>query len=299
MYQAVLANPRVSPKDKENALRQISQLQAHAAQTFGTDRAADMVQSSLQNNLAGSINNDPAQRDAALAFVRNNANNSAENIMRGVAQGRTEQEQGEAALRMKDTASVLAARGGELGKLFEGAAGSQFSMSRVSDRLGGMTDDQLTSLAREGASGRKLAQAARMLRSGDPEQAARAQQILQGALGGDAAGGDRARRLRREHQEQFEGIGGFFRGALNRAGIAYTQTEDEYVNEGLAAGTEADRVADEQTERVNAEEAAAREAGIGGDRDPMVQAAAELREAAQALNRVVQGGALDRAVAGE
>jgi hypothetical protein len=299
MYQAVLANPRVSPEDKEKARRQISQLQAHAAQTFGADRAADMVQSSLQNNLAGSINNDPAQRDAALAFVRNNANNSAENIMRGVAQGRTEQEQGEAALRMKDTASVLAARGGELGKLFEGAAGSQFSMSRVSDRLGGMTDDQLTSLAREGASGRKLAQAARMLRSGDPEQAARAQQILQGALGGDAAGGDRARRLRREHQEQFEGIGGFFRGALNRAGIAYTQTEDEYVNEGLAAGTEADRVADEQTERVNAEEAAAREAGIGGDRDPMVQAAAELREAAQALNRVVQGGALDRAVAGE
>jgi len=296
MYQAVMENPRVSPEDKEKARQKIGQLQAYAAQTFGHERAADMIQSSLQNNLRGDINNDPARRDAALAFVRNNANTSAENIVGGVSQGRTEQEQGEAALRMKDTSSVLAARGGALGKLFEGAAGGQFSMSRLSDRLGGMNDDQIRALQSEGPQGQKMAQAARLMRSGRPEDAARAQQMLQGALGGDAAGGDRARKLRREHQEQFEGFGGFFRGALRGAGIAYTQTEDEYVTEGLAGGTQADSDADAQLNRVNAEQSAAREAGIGGDNDPMVQAASELREAAQALNRVVQGGALDRAV---
>lgn len=298
MYRAVMENPRTSPEDRESARRKIAELQDHATQVFGRERAADMVQSVTQNNLAGSINQDGEQRDAAIAFVRNNADRSAAEITQGVEQGRTQQEEGESALRMRDSSSALAARGGALGQLFQGAAGGQFSMSRITDRLGGQTDEQLRQLEGQGAIGARMAQAARLMRSGNPEEAERAQRILQQALAGDEAGGDRARRLRREHQAQFEGFTGAIRGALRGAGLAYTQTEEEAVAAGLAGGTEADAAAEAERNRVNAEEAAARRAGIGGDNDPMVQAAAELREAAQALNRAVQGNGLENAIAG-
>lgn len=291
MYRSVANDPTTPDSEKRRAREQQQQLLASVRSQFGDERARDMVRDMERNDYSGTINQNPEQRRQARNFVNAQANaRSPEDILHAVATGRTEQEQGEGATRMVDTSTALAAKGGAVGRMMEGISGDQFSMTRLTDRLGGQTNEQIDAMSRQGVSGQRLAQAARLLKSGSEEDRASAAQIIQKAMGGDDAGGDRARRLGAEFRESREGFVGKIRGLFS------SQTEQQYVAENLVEGTEADQQANEQLNRVNAEEAAARSAGIGGDNDPMVQAASELREAAQALNRVVQGGALDRAV---
>ena len=103
--------------------------------------------------------------------------------------------------------------------------------------------------------------------------------------------GERSESLHREYQRTH----GWGARLMDQA---FGGGESEYVNRNMNRSTEADRRADENQEQVSAAQSLAERMGIGTRNDPMTQAATELRQAAQALQSVAQGGALDRAVEG-
>jgi hypothetical protein len=81
------------------------------------------------------------------------------------------------------------------------------------------------------------------------------------------------------------------RGVGRWAGLL--ETEDEYVDKTVNAGTAADADAAGQTGVVSAAREAARALGIGGSGDQMVEAARDLKRAAELFTAVVESGSLD------
>lgn len=292
MYQAVIANPRTDPATRRRAEEQLAKIGAHLETRFGPDRADRMRRAAVQNSnqIATDINQNPEQAAAAEAFVRETSQlGTPGEVLNRVSQGRERMHEGEALERISGGAASLSQRGGALGELFEGIGGRQFSMSRLEDRIGQLSEERLQELSRGDDKSKEVARAARLMRSDDRDQQARGRILMQRALGG---GGDeeRERRLRREYGARFHGIGGFFRGLGRSMGIG--ATEEEFVQEGLMQGTAADAEANRQSAAVDAAQRDFTQA-LGGSGNELLQATSELREAARALQGAVAGRGLD------
>jgi hypothetical protein len=221
-------------------------------------------------------------RDMARAFTEQQKDAGGRGLLAAVGAGEEESRHQRLSSRVAGGFAALASGSGPLADALRRAGASdtsKFDVGRVRAELQGLSREDLARLA--------------------PGQREQVERIMRGGREGDAAlaafgsqYGERAERLRREYQEK-RGFGARMIDRLFGGG------EDQYVNQNLQRSTEADRRADEQQGQVSAAEALAQRMGIGRAGDPMNEAASELRRAAEALQSVVQGGSLDRAVAGE
>lgn len=269
-----------SGEERTRIERQIDELDATAR-----SQGVDVNNTTIQNQItrgADTLGSSAANRAMARDFAGHAAGQTGSQILNNVANQTDELGNVRAYNRERGGFAALARGNNPLAEALRSAGAgdsSKFNESRVFSALQGMSAEHLQSLSPE------MRRAVQGLSSSDPRAVARAQAQLRN-VGYNA--GTRDESLRSEYQRTHTDLSRAYN-AIFHGG------EEGYVNRNMNRSTAADDRADAQTEQTGLLETMAGELGLGGDRD-MASAASELRAAAEALQSVVQGGALDRAV---
>lgn len=176
----------------------------------------------------------------------------------------------------------LGRQGGELGRIY--MTGNRVATSaEVNERLRGMSSDQVSALTRQSRSHGDLAR-----------RAARGEDVSNEVSGGARDLGTAEDTARTNYRNTEAGFMAPVRGLRNFSRwLGLRESENEAVDTAVSAGTNADGSAIDQTGAVSATREAARRAGIGGVDDQMVEAARDLKRAAELFSSVVESGALD------
>ena len=175
---------------------------------------------------------------------------------------------------MAGGAAALAAGSGALGaRLREAGLGDEthFDAERYRSILRGASEEDLADASPE------MRRAAAALRSGSTEE-------LDDAT---VSAGTRSKNLHAEYRRTHSW-------GARLVDRVFGGGEDEYVNAAMARTTDEDRVAETSTANVNAAQALAQRV-VGTQGDPMLEAATQLRRAAEALRGAADTGSLERA----
>jgi hypothetical protein len=275
MLSARLRAVGMNTPEGERLLRQLRELRQAAERSgVNTSRAQTQI-TGAADRLAEGVG-----ADMARMFAQTHMADSGRALLEAVEQGEEKSRMLRGARREAAGFAALAAGSGELATALRAAGAgdvSTYNRERVIAAIEGLSLEAVNALPEPQ---RALVRAIR--RGGDEGERALAR------LG--QAYGLRAEALRREYHK---------RGQISRWWSSlWGDTEDKYVNEGLQRLTLADLQADNQLTSTNATENAAQQAGIGSSNDPMLDAARELRQAAQALQSIAQGAQLEYMING-
>lgn len=220
-------------------------------------------------------------RDMTRAFVGAHEGQTGEQILEAVGEFDTSANQTRITRRIQGGFRAMAAGSGPLAEALQRAGAGDTSTAntaRTLEALKGLGTDEMRQL--------------------DPEMRAAVERLQRGRSGAEdeirtlAYGrGQRREALSREYYEK-RGVGARIVDTLFGGG------EEEYINQQMGRSTEADQRADQQMEQVGAMQALAQRMGIGGSGDPMLQAATELRRAAELINGAATSGAFENLLAG-
>jgi hypothetical protein len=249
-------------------------------------RGVDVSDNRLENEITTTANGleQGTGRELATKFAETQRGKTGASILDVMGMAETELRGERVETRMIGGFAALAGGGGPMAEALRRAGvttdpSQNVDITAIQQQLARMTPEEM---ARMSPARRQMIE---RIRRGGPGAEAAVRQ-----LGYDS--GERAQNLREEYQRK-HGMAGRFIRRLFGGG------EDAYVAENLTRSTEADRLADEQQGQVSALSDLASTLGVGGGGSEMNEAAAQLKQAAQALQSVVQGGGLDRAIAGD
>ena len=278
MLNQRLRQSNLSSDQRAQIERQLGQVREQA-RSEGVDTNASRVKSQITG--AANRMGEGVASDMARAFTNTNADRSGRDLMRTVGEGETEGANLRLSRREADGFGALAAGSGALADALQHAGAgdvSKYNRSRVRSAIEGLGRQDMEGMPAEQ---RDLI---RRIRAGgrDGETA-----LSELGLGSGARGSS----LRREYQNNRTFVGKWWDNLIN-AGSG----EDAHVNRELRRTTNADRDADRQTAQTGAAQSAAESGGLGGAADTLNQAAASLQRAADSLQSVTQGGALDRMI---
>lgn len=274
-----------SGEERDRIQRQISELRAEAQK-----QGVNVLDTGIRNQIirgADTLGATAENRTMSQDFIRHAAGQTGAQILRNIGAQTDTMANARVYDRMSGGFAVMARGTGSLAQVLRSAGvedASTVNEQRVFSALQGMSADQMRGMTAD------QRRAVQNLSSTDERTRQRAQETIR-RMAYDR--GARAEYLRDEYQQKYSPGSRFLRSVFGGG-------EEGYVNQNLNRSTEADRRADEQTEQVGALQTVAEGLGLGGGgNQEMKDAAAELRAAAEALQSVVQGGALDRAVSGE
>lgn len=259
-------------------LTQIEQLTTAARR-----QNVDTNSTDLRNQITGAANRmgEGGASDMARAFAINNADLTGDQLLARVGEGEETSSHLRQNRREADGFGALASGSGALADALRGAGAgdvSRYDRARVRAAIQG--------LGRDGLIGRSEAEQ-RLIR-----------RIQAGGQDGERAltelggmNGERGETLRRKYRNERSTIMKWWDSKVNGG-------EDGYVNEQMARTTAADGRADSANSDVANAENAAGSAGMTGAANTLNQAAASLERAANQLNSVTQGGALNSMIGG-
>lgn len=225
---------------------------------------------------------DASQQARQLELGRSLGNRSGEDIARAFGNNSLTEAQSEGIRDEGHGYERLANQGGILAKIYR-TDGRTSTQAEVAQNMRNLTDDERSQLARQSRTQAEIAR-----------KAARGENIDNDVSGAGRALGVAEKNARRSFQNSEQERMAPMR-AIRSIGrsLGLLDTEDEAVNRAVSGGTRADGSAIDQTGDAAAAQEAARAAGIGGVNDQMVEAARDLKRAAELFSSVVESGALD------
>jgi hypothetical protein len=296
-------------QDREVIQRRITELTRNSGLND-----SDIQQLNEQANQVG-LRMTTAERRRARDFLNVNSRKTGQELMGTVGGALGESgamAMGDEARRFGYGVQDLAAGRGPLSSALEGMNATNADPNEIVSRFRQLSPERIEELRRSGQGG--VADAIQALKR-DPQNSNARSRVLGYITERGERGVAAGRRFDEEHHgtlsrvRDFLGenkiIGGAIGGAIggltnplgallgSAAGIGLSSSREErrnaYISGELANTTAADSAAEAAQTGVSALSAAAQRAGIGGQGDPMLQAAQELRIAAQALSGVAQG----------
>jgi hypothetical protein len=267
-------NGHSSPEQVSRATRQLQSLML-AESRRGADTGA---MASQVERYRGNADQQAQQLAMGLSF----GNRDGAEIGRSFANEAVSDVEAEGMRKESQGYTRLGRQGGALGRIY--MTGDRTATSEeVRERMRGMSPDQIRELTRQSRTQGELA-----------ARAARGEDVSNAISSGARDLGTAEDNARKHYRETEAGYFGPVRGlrGISRA-LGLRESEDEAVDKAVSAGTNADGSAIDQTGDVSATQEAARAAGIGGVNDQLVEAARDLKRAAELFTSAVENGSLD------
>ena len=271
---------RLGPESERAAAKsQLSEVQAafERSDPGKRDRLADRVQGATHRLDSGT------GADMAAAFTQAHAGETGEQMVSATGTFEDTSTNSRNARRIQEGYAQLSTGSGPLAEALHRAGAEDSTTNNqaaISSALGGLSTSELRDIERTNPD---MARAIKHQQQGRRGAAGELNQ----AVAGYAA---RSEHLGEEYRSQ--GLGTRIMASLTSGG------EAGYIAQNRGRSTEADRMAEERIAQTGTAEAEATAAGIGGAGDPMLQAASELRRAAELLSGAADRGAFDRALDG-
>ena len=265
--------------ERDEAKRQLNEVQA------AFDRSDPGKRDRLNDRIMGASRrlDSGTGADMAAAFTRAHAGQTGEQITSATGTFEDTTTNARNARRVQEGYAQLATGSGPLAEALKRAGADDSTTNNqaaIARRLGELSTSEIRDIERTNPD---MARAIRNQRAG--------RRGAEGELNQAAAGyAARSEQLGEEYRSQ--SLGTRFMAALTSGG------EEGYIAQNRGRSTEADRIAQERIAQTGSAEADAAAAGIGGAGDPMLQAASELRRAAELLSGAASSGSLDRAIDG-
>jgi hypothetical protein len=227
---------------------------------------------------------------AARAFMENaGQGRTGRDILDRFQRGDEGARRAQSALDAAGGFAQLGRGGGVLGGAFQGMTEDRFDQNEVERRLGGIASDpdKIRQLRGEGAYGRRMADLLERYRRGDQRALRQINELA-------TSGGQEATTLRQKFREENK-FTNFARRLFGRDEAVAT-AEQRYVNENLTPRTPGEQAAERGVRDSLATEGAARDMGIGGAGDALVEASRDLKEVAQLFRDTIGSGGISNLV---
>lgn len=288
MLGDVIRDPAAGPERIQTAKNRMSQLLQQMKQDRFTDEEIRRMTNEADRHVhSGQVTE--AHREAARQFVDSTKDaRSATDLLNRAKEGRDSTMAGRAQRNMLEGAEQMARGHGVMSQVFQGFDARHGTSEDVTNRLMGMSEDQLRELSREHG-GAELAQRIRAAKGGNRGAMA---QILGSDLGGP---GDARARARQEYANTRRGFANTIRNIFT-SGVSAFESEGDYLDRTVGGGTAADARAEGQQRDINNLESSARQAGMGGPNDMLLSAAQELRRAAELFTGAAQTHQMDNLI---
>jgi hypothetical protein len=290
MLSDVIHDPNAGSERIQQAQQRLHQLHEQMKRDGFSDREMlNMRQEADRHVHSGQVTE--GHREAARQFVDSTKDaRTATDLLNRAKEGRESTMAGRAQRNMLEGAEQMARGHGVMSQVFQGFDARHGTAEDVTNRLMGMSEDQLRELGKE-TGGAQMAQRIRAAKAGNRGAMA---QVLGGDLGGP---GEARARARQEYENTRKGMWNTFRNMFT-SGVSAFESEGDYLDRTVGGGTAADARAEGQQRGVNNLESEARNSGMGGASDVLLTAAQELRRAAELFTGAAQTHQMDNLIGG-